>query len=91
MQNNILELNNISHAYSNNELVLDDISFDFTNKKYVLIGPSGIGKSTLLHIINGIITPTKGKVQSNHKFGTIFQTLNLLNDFTLKENIEITC
>jgi ABC-type lipoprotein export system ATPase subunit len=83
-----LKLENISHKYENN-WVLNDISYEFQNKKYVLMGPSGIGKSTLLNIANKIIKPLKGNVICNHNIGCIFQNINLLNDFTLKENIEL--
>lgn len=88
-QEPILQLNNISHQYNKEGLVLNDLSYEFSNKKYVLMGPSGIGKSTLLHIAGKIIKPTMGTVETTHNFGIIFQTLNLLNDFTLRENIEL--
>lgn len=83
-----LKLENIWHKYENN-WILNDISYEFQNKKYVLMGASGIGKSTLLNIANNIIKPFKGKVTCSHKIGSIFQNINLLNDFTLRENIEL--
>jgi len=94
MNNKILEpgclkLVNISHQYDKQTQVLKDISYTFENKKYVLMGPSGIGKSTLLHIACNIIKPTHGHVETRHSLGCIFQTLNLLEDFTLRENIEL--
>lgn len=91
IEEKILKLTNICHQYDKkyDNWVLKDISFNFTNKKYVLMGPSGIGKSTLLHIITNIIKPTHGHIKTNHKFGSIFQNLNLLSDFTLRENISI--
>ena len=43
--------------------VLDKVSFDLPSGKFVVIkGDSGVGKSTLLGIISGLIRPTSGKV-----------------------------
>ena len=43
--------------------VLDNISFELPSGKFVVIkGDSGVGKSTLLGIISGLIRPTSGKV-----------------------------
>ena len=83
-----LTLENISHRYEES-WVLNEITYTFENKKYVLMGPSGIGKSTLLHIACNILKSTYGKIETTHEIGCIFQTLNLLNDFTLRENIEL--
>lgn len=85
-----LTLTNISHKYEGElNWILQDVSFKFCEKKHVLIGPSGIGKSTLLHIAAKILTPTSGKVDQNCMPGFITQNSNLLADFTIKENIEI--
>lgn len=84
----MLILKNVYHKYDES-WVLHDISFIFENKKYVLIGPSGVGKSTLLHIAGGIIKPKKGSVKSEYENAFIFQTSNLLEDLTVLENIEI--
>jgi ABC-type lipoprotein export system ATPase subunit len=85
----MLELVNLSHSYDKKNLVLDDISFKFDSKKYVLIGPSGVGKSTLLNIAGGLLDPYKGFVRSDYDSAFIFQLFNLLDDFTIRENIEI--
>lgn len=46
-----------------NFTVLDKVSFDLPSGKFVVIkGDSGVGKSTLLGIISGLIRPTSGKV-----------------------------
>lgn len=42
---------------------LDHVSFSVEKGEFVaIIGPSGPGKSTLLHILGGVDTPTSGKV-----------------------------
>ena len=43
--------------------VLDNISATIPDKKFVVItGDSGVGKSTLLNILSGLMRPTSGKV-----------------------------
>lgn len=85
----MLKLNNIYHRYGKENWILKNLTYSFQAKKYILLGPSGIGKSTLLHIASGIIKPVSGYVISNYSIVNIFQSLNLLNDFTLRENIEL--
>ncbi len=58
-----VEINNLSVKY-NEQLVLKDINFSIEEKDFVaIIGPNGGGKSTLLKIILGILTPNKGDVK----------------------------
>lgn len=43
--------------------VLNDIDFDIrTGEMLAIVGASGVGKSTLLHILGGLDRPTSGKV-----------------------------
>jgi ABC-type lipoprotein export system ATPase subunit len=44
-------------------MALDDVSLDIAEGEFIAItGPSGGGKSTLLHLIGGLDTPTCGEV-----------------------------
>lgn len=70
-------------------------------KSLAIMGASGEGKTTLLHILGGLETPTSGIVTINDRIitsknaaeirnlniGYIFQTYNLLEDLTAIENI----
>lgn len=59
---NIIELIGVSFSYQN-EQVIKDVSLSVHKGDYLgIIGPNGGGKSTLLKLILGILTPTKGKV-----------------------------
>ncbi len=56
-------LNNISFNYEEGIKLLNNIDLLIKkNTNIAILGPSGIGKSTLLYIIMGIITPTEGKI-----------------------------
>lgn len=59
----MLELSNISAGY--NKLgVLWNISFNVNKGEFVaLIGPNGVGKTTTLRTIAGIVKPTNGEVR----------------------------
>lgn len=42
--------------------VVDDVSLSFSEHRIGLIGANGSGKSTLARLINGLVTPTTGRV-----------------------------
>ena len=68
--NNFLELKNISKSFiTETEIkVLKKISYTFKKGKvYSLMGPSGIGKSTLLNLISLIDRPSSGVIKFNNK------------------------
>lgn len=59
---NIIELNNISFSYGN-ELVIKDVDLEVHKGDYLgIIGPNGGGKSTLLKLMLGLLTPLKGQI-----------------------------
>jgi zinc transport system ATP-binding protein len=59
----IIELKDVSFSY-NGEQVLRDISVTIEKGDYVgIIGPNGGGKTTMLKIILGLISPSKGSIR----------------------------
>lgn len=63
MTTKAVELNHISLKY-NEQLVLDDINFSIEENDFVaIIGPNGGGKTTLLKVILGLLTPSSGEVK----------------------------
>jgi ABC-type lipoprotein export system ATPase subunit len=62
----MIQATNIHKTYadSGKDLhILNGIDLSVSEGEFVsLVGPSGVGKSTLLHILGGLDTPTKGNV-----------------------------
>lgn len=61
---NKIQLKNVSYSYENTDnFVLKNISLDIPANSFVsIVGQSGAGKSTILDIILGLLTPKKGEI-----------------------------
>ena len=61
---NNIEVKNLSFNYSNESLkIINDISFKLNrNNVYAFVGKTGVGKSTMLDLMIGILKPSSGSV-----------------------------
>ncbi|MGD0958536.1 MAG: ATP-binding cassette domain-containing protein [Methylomonas sp.] len=101
--NNIVTIKNLSFSRSGRK-IFDNISLDIQREKITAImGPSGTGKTTLLKLIGGQLTPDQGEVyfdgQNVHRLnigdlytlrkrmGMLFQSGALLTDLNVYENV----
>ena len=101
--NSIIEFENISLAYGN-RLILDNISFKINEGQiFGMLGPNGVGKSTIFNLMTGLITPKHGKIKINgedvtqypvylrtkkFKVGYVPQHGGYFNDLTLHDNLK---
>lgn len=60
----LLILESITKSFGNRH-VLNDISFRFGHGAFAIGGPNGCGKTTLLSVIAGIVTPDRGQILVN--------------------------
>ena len=95
----MLKVSNLSVEFGST-VIVDNVSFTVpTGETLAITGPSGIGKTTLLHAICGIIRTTHGTVHVDnvditslptHKrgIGLVSQTGDLFPTMTVSQNIE---
>lgn len=94
----LIELDNVSKAFGEDD-VLCDISFGVPKGSFtILVGPSGCGKSTLLRMIAGIEDPTGGTISINGRvvndvepkhrdIAMVFQNYALYPHLTVAQNM----
>ncbi len=82
------EIRNLSKSYGENK-VFDDLSLTFeTGKVTAILGNSGIGKTTLLNAIAGLID-FDGQIDISEKgISYVFQSPRLIEHLTARENVE---
>ena len=101
--NSIIEFNDISLSYGN-RLILDNLSFKINEGQiFGMLGPNGVGKSTIFNLITGLINPKSGKIKiygenvndfpiyfrtKKFKLGYVPQYGGYFNDLTLYDNLK---
>src|SRR5699024_3078681 len=76
----LLQIKNIKKSYKESEIVLKNICFEMDyQERIAIIGRNGVGKSTLLNIIAGLLLPDEGEV--------MYENHNLLTNPMYRKNI----
>jgi lipopolysaccharide export system ATP-binding protein len=99
----IISLEGISLYYGRRK-ILDNISFKINNGEILgMLGPNGVGKSTIFNLITGLIKPNNGKIKFGNtdvinypiyertvrfKIGYVPQYGGYFHDLTLLENLK---
>jgi NitT/TauT family transport system ATP-binding protein len=93
-----LRARRVSHTFGDGVQPLTDISLDLPAGSFtVLVGPSGVGKSTLLRILGGLLVPSSGEVLlrgvpphlTAEPVGIVFQRDNLMPWRTAAGNVRL--
>ena len=98
-----IEFNNVSLAYGE-RLILDNINFKINEGQILgMLGPNGVGKSTIFNLITGLISPKSGKIlmgdndvtnypiylrSKKFKVGYVPQYGGYFNDLSLLDNMK---
>ena len=101
--NSIIEFENVSLSYGN-RLILDNLNFKINEGQiFGMLGPNGVGKSTIFNLITGLIIPNNGKIKiigqdvtnypiylrtKKFKVGYVPQYGGYFNDLTLHDNLK---
>ena len=99
----IISLENISLSFGNRK-ILDNVSFKINHGQILgMLGPNGVGKSTIFNLITGLIKPDYGKISfdgtvvndypiylrtTKFKIGYVPQYGGYFGDLTLLENLK---
>ena len=101
----VLEIQDLKYSYDNKKNVLNGINAQMElGKIYAILGTSGCGKTTLLSLLGGLDSASKGKILFNGKdiaekglenhrrnhVSFIFQAYNLIDYMTPLENVKLT-
>ena len=102
-RNSIIEFQDVSLSYGN-RLILDNLSFKINEGQiFGMLGPNGVGKSTIFNLITGLINPHSGKIRidgkdvtdfpiyfrtKKFKLGYVPQYGGFFNDLTLYDNLK---
>jgi ABC-type branched-subunit amino acid transport system ATPase component/ABC-type branched-subunit amino acid transport system permease subunit len=102
-QRPVIKIENVHKSFGG-VTALSNVSFEVTQGKILgVIGPNGAGKTTLFNVINGYLTPEKGKIFFEGRevtrlephslcklgIGRTYQTPQIFNKMTMLENILI--
>jgi len=84
----MIELKNVSKSFDDKK-VLDQFSAVFGDGRYLLKGPSGIGKTTCIMLILGLLKPDRGEVvlSEGTRFAVCFQENRLFEKETVLTNV----
>ena len=103
MNNYILEMQHIRKTFLDGKVIAnDDITLKILKgEKHAIVGENGAGKSTLMKMLNGLYTPTSGKIFYHGKevkidspskaaelgIGMVYQHFMLVPTLTVAENM----
>ncbi len=76
MKTPLIEVSHISVMTHENRVLFKDLNMHFSQEKVAIIGRNGVGKSTLLKILSGKITPQQGRVVLQTEPYLVCQYLN---------------
>ena len=86
-----MKITNLSFSYQD-KLVLDKLNLEIGENITCLMGASGIGKTTLLKLIAGLLESPQGSIEHEyHKVAFLFQEDRLLPWLNVYDNLKLVC
>lgn len=88
-----IQLKDVSKQYGNT-MVFNKLNIEIKeNKITCIMGPSGVGKTTLIHILMGLVKPDLGKIEGlvGKKVTAVFQEDRLCEGMDAIKNVQLVC
>ena len=85
----MITIENTSYGYKSNPLIFNNISLEIGNGIYGLLGENGVGKTTLMHLICGLLFPKNGKCSIDGRNTAERQSGALNRYFFLPEEMQM--
>lgn len=80
-----ISLSHVDFSWPDGTNVFTDLTSNFSTGRTGIVGPNGTGKTALLRLVTGQITPQKGTVQTSSTVAYLPQKLTLRTDQTVAE------
>ncbi|XP_064593551.1 ATP-binding cassette sub-family F member 1 [Zonotrichia leucophrys gambelii] len=82
----VLGLHGVDFGYEGQELLFRNLDFGIDMESRVcIVGPNGVGKSTLLQLLTGALTPLRGQMRRNHRLKVGFFNQQAAEQLRLEE------
>ncbi|XP_068455201.1 ATP-binding cassette sub-family F member 1 isoform X1 [Clinocottus analis] len=82
----ILGLHSVDFSYAVNKPLFKNVDFGIDMESRIcIVGPNGVGKSTLLLLLTGKIHPTKGEMRKNHRLKVGFFNQQYADQLNMEE------
>ena len=85
----MITIENTSYGYKSNQLIFSNISLEIGNGIYGLLGENGVGKTTLMHLICGLLFPKNEKCSIDGRNTAERQSEGLARYFFLPEELQM--
>lgn len=88
-----IELKSVTKRFDQ-KIVLQDLNMTIIDGRInCLMGASGAGKTTVVNVIAGLITPDSGEIQGIHgrRISIVFQEDRLIEHWSAVKNIRMVC
>lgn len=83
------EVQNITFSFGEKEIFRDFSHVFAENRITALMGPSGVGKTTLLRLIAGLLIPDSGQIHADAPLSMLFQEPRLCPWMSIVENLRL--
>ena len=78
----LVEVTNLSFATAENRILFNDLNLSLSEERVAVIGRNGVGKSTLLRLLVGDLSPDTGSATLSSEPYVVYQTLEPTSEDT---------